>query len=181
MSYQQVCDKHGGKSPQALAKANERMFEKRVRGLISGYVSEPVTDPVSELMRLAGDAKRWYQVLEDVVDSLGDRMRYTDAKGSENLRAEIAVYERAMDRLMQLLSTMARLNLAERAVRIDEAKAKLLIELVSTAMRRTNIPPTAQAEVWAVLRELIAAQQASDPLVIEVQASGEQDLADSLG
>jgi hypothetical protein len=74
--------------------------------------------------------------------------------------ALVSIFEQAQDRSARVLSDLAKLGIADRAVRIEEAKAALLIEMVTTAMKRTNIPPTSQAEVWAVLRELIAARQA---------------------
>lgn len=58
-----------------------------------------------------------------------DEWRY-GALGGEQLRAEVAVYERAMDRAGRLLVDINRLGLEERQVRIAEQQGALLAKVI---------------------------------------------------
>jgi len=58
-----------------------------------------------------------------------EEWRYTHGSG-EQLRSEVAVVERAMDRAANVLTMIAKLNLDERLVRLEEAKAALVEKLI---------------------------------------------------
>lgn len=89
-----------------------------------------VDDPLTELKKLAGQVVAWKDALSDKVNEL-TAIRFTDDKGSEQLRSEIALFERAMDRCASVLSVMAKLNIDERLAAVNEQQ----VELVATALQ----------------------------------------------
>ena len=87
MVGQAVCRMHGGMSPQALAAAQRRLVEQRARAVLGelGEDVEPVTDPLSALENIAGQAVTLVDALKGVVAQLGS-IRYESAQGLEQLR-----------------------------------------------------------------------------------------------
>src|SRR5580692_7153568 len=99
------CSNHAGSTPTGrLAALNER-----AERLLYQRDAAPVTDPLSALQRLAGRAAAWEDIIGEKVNELHS-LRYS-TEGGEQLRAEIAVMERAMDRLGKLLVDIAKLNI----------------------------------------------------------------------
>lgn len=83
----------------------------------------PLDDPIDALARLASEAGAWKDALAGRVNALLAIRYQADGPGTEQLRAEVALYERAMDRTARLCETLAKLNLGERAQALDERVA----------------------------------------------------------
>lgn len=94
---------------------------------------DPVEDPVTELKKLAGRVLEFEKIVSELCDA-AQTWRY-ESKSGEQLRAEIGLYERAMDRCAQILTMLAKLQLDERLVYIEEAKAALVEQLVLNVFR----------------------------------------------
>lgn len=124
-----VCKKHGANAPQVAAAAEQRQQEAAaevvVRRLLDDPDAAPIRDPVAQLQRLAGRVANAVDVIGERVNAL-ERIRHESVSGSEQLRAEVAVWERLLGRLQSLLVDMERLNLGERAAQLEEDKAQLL-------------------------------------------------------
>lgn len=121
-----VCRMHGGSSPQARKAANRRMARAAVERSLADVEVIPVGDPLEALADLAAEAVAWKGHLADVVAELRDQYRFTDQKGSENLDARVALFERAMDRCHKFLSDWVRLGFEERKAQLDDARALLV-------------------------------------------------------
>lgn len=121
---------HGGKTPAARSAASRRLAEDKVRRSLDEIEVREVENPLLELQRLTGEVVAWKDALATHVASLVDAYRFTDEKGSEQLRAEVALYERALDRAGKFLEMWARLGLdamlAEMQVRVTEGQVKAL-------------------------------------------------------
>lgn len=156
----QVCNSHGGRSPQARRKAQERLAEARARAELDRWSPEdpePLADPYEALLRLAAQADQWRQFLAGRVAELQDGMRYGHRAG-EQLRAEITLFGQAMDRTAKILESIARLNIAERQVRVREAEVLLMAEGIRAILGDLDLDPR-QRQLAAVavprrLREL---------------------------
>lgn len=130
-----VCGAHGGLAPQVRAKARERAAEAQVARWAARQTVEPVTDPLGLLARVGGLAVLWMERTEQLMADLDPaRWRYEDDKGGEQLRSEIALFERAMDRCHKHLREIAQLNIEERLVRVTEAQAKALLVVLLAAI-----------------------------------------------
>jgi hypothetical protein len=141
MKGQRVCGKHGGKAPQALAKAAERVVEDEVRKMLpESFESHP--DPLGALLRLVSEAEAFKDALRTRVNDLNDRLRYQSQIGTEQLRAEVSVYERSLDRVGRLLIDLARLDLDARMVRVSEREVDLLEQAWSATIRDPELALT---------------------------------------
>lgn len=128
------CRIHGGSAPQTRAKAARRLAEGRIRKAIDKVEVREVVDPIGELMRLAGEVVTWKDVMASHVAFLREDYRYDGDRAGEQLRAEVALYERAIDRTDKVLSNIAKLNLEERLVHVSELQAAKVASIIKRAV-----------------------------------------------
>jgi hypothetical protein len=140
-----VCSAHGAQAPQVKAKAAEAVIEARLERLMYRHQAEPFGDPIEALQRLIGRAMSWEAAIGDRVNEL-TAIRFTDEHGAEQIRAEVAVLERAMDRCGKLLVDIAKLNLEERLARVTELQAQMAMDALSAAMREIGLTPEQQKD-----------------------------------
>lgn len=87
MRGQEVCHRHGGKSPQALAAAERRLereaAERRARRLVEGRLGGEVDiDPMSALMAMVRESAANVEVWRDIVADLAPRGRAGNLTGA---------------------------------------------------------------------------------------------------
>ena len=156
------CRKHFGNAPNVIKAAENERVEQQARRALEGITDfEAVTDPVERLQLLAGRAEKFMEILGDRVAEL-ESMRYQTEMGGEQLRAEIAVYERAMINAGRLLVDLAKLNLDERAQRISEQTARLVNGIILGALADAGLTEEMREAVRpAIARRLRLAAVAS--------------------
>lgn len=140
---------HGGKAPQTLRKAAQRSAEhaaeQKARAALAKLDVQPVTDPLTELQTLAGQVVAWKNAIAERVNTL-TAIRFEDRRGAEQLRSEVALFERAMDRCTSVLTAMAKLDLDERLVALDERRAELVFAALSAGLAEMGLDPAQQRE-----------------------------------
>jgi hypothetical protein len=122
------CSNHAGATRTGRVAA----LNERAERFLYQADAPPVTDPLSALQRLAGRAAAWEDIIGEKVNELHS-LRYS-TEGGEQLRAEIAVMERAMDRLGKLLVDIAKLNIEGRLATVREATAQMLEQALAAAL-----------------------------------------------
>lgn len=158
------CRLHGGNTRTQTVAAERQIAERRARQLLGelGQVA-PVTDPAGELQLLAGEIVGMKNAAAALVAGL-DEPRYRGANGTEQLRAEIVVYERSLDRAARVLGDMVKLGLEERQVRLAEEHGALIAQAIRAILADLQLTPEQQARVSEVvprhLRALVAAEAA---------------------
>lgn len=148
-----VCKTHGGSTKHIKAAAKRRLAVAKADAKLRELEYEPVEDPVSELADIAGQAKALMEWAGARVADLQNALTYTDAHDVDQLKAEVGVYERAMDRTAKLVEACARLGLDERRVALEEGQAELAVAALRLAVQRAGLAePQRQAviDAWSV-------------------------------
>jgi hypothetical protein len=138
---QDKCRMHLGRKAQPVI-AEARLQEQAER-LLYQRDAAPVTDPLSALQRLAGRAAAWEDIIGEKVNEMRS-IRYS-TEGGEQLRSEIVVMERAMDRLGKLLVDIAKLNIEERLAVIRRRTADMLELALTQALQKSGADLDGQA------------------------------------
>lgn len=124
---------------------------------INGGALAPLEDPVGALLRLASEISGFKDFMASrVVELREQEWRFTDHRGAEQLRAEIALYERALDRTARVLVEINKLGLEERALRNAERVAERQGEQIAVVIKR--ILAAFQDRVTYALDEAAAGQ-----------------------
>lgn len=151
------CRLHGGNTGGQKIKAAKIQADQEVRKVLAELDVAPVDDPLTALAQLAGQVVTWQKATAVLVNRLGDQVRYEGVAGGEQLRAEVALYERAMDRANAVLSTIARLDIDGRLARIEETKAQLLMDAVQAGLAAIGVTGEQAATVKQVMARKLRA------------------------
>lgn len=142
-----------------MRAAETRALEREIANTVERLDGKAVDNPLTELAALAGRARTWMDLMEVRVQKLlaaddtegGDSggIRYRGGAG-EQLRAEVALYERAMDRLGKFLTDYGRLGIDERLAKIEQSKADAIIAAIDAALTHAGVTGELAAEAKKV-------------------------------
>lgn len=113
-------------------------LQQQARAELARLDLPPVEDPLSELASVCAQVLGWKDQLAAKVNALSS-LRYEGEGSGEQLRAEVALWERALDRCERFLTAMARLNIDERLTKISEARAEAILAVFTAALDRAGI------------------------------------------
>lgn len=152
-----VCASHGGKSPRMLAAAERNLAEaeavREVTRLSDARGPLTLPEVYQEMLKAAGIAVAWRDLLEAKVSNLEDYGTATG--GAVQVRADVQLFERAMDRTGKVLELIARLDLDSRLVHITEEMGQQIYRATHTAMVEADLTPEQEARFRAAItREL---------------------------
>lgn len=99
---------------------------------------EPVLDPFAALDDIASDAMALVEVMRRKVSRLDD-VGYSSSMGLEQVKAELQVYLSALTRAESVLSKIVSLGLDTRRVRLEEAKAALVVGAVEKVLSHKEV------------------------------------------
>jgi hypothetical protein len=138
-----VCRFHGGAAPQVQAKAAVRLIEHEVRETLERLgAPEPLGHPVEELLALGAEAREWLRILRERVSDLeGEGLSAWDQHGTDQARAVVGLYERAIDRTAGILTSLVKLDLGERMVRLKEDQARIMFACFMTVLKELALSP----------------------------------------
>jgi hypothetical protein len=119
--------------PNVAKAAHEQKLDEQAARELARLNVPPVTDPLTELARLAGQAVAWKDSMAAKVNELSG-IRYSTETDGEQLRAEIVLCERALDRCITTLGAMAKLNIEEWLAGIRRQTADMLERALEAAL-----------------------------------------------
>lgn len=157
------CRIHGGKSPQAMAKAQRRVAEAAALKAVATYGLAVDTNPVDALL----DEVRWTaghvawlreRVQEVEQDALVwgrtkvDDMRATEFAGVNTTEAAVPniwldLYQRERKHLVDVCKAAIAANIDERRVRLAERQGELLVNVIQAILRDLALTPEQNARV----------------------------------
>ena len=174
------CRSHLGRPPEVvraeyLAQRQARILFDDARRTARRYGAEGI-DVLGELLALAEEALVWKRACQQLLGQL-EEIRYR-ADGGEQLRAEVSLYTGAIERAAKILTDLARLNVAERALeqrrRLSDAQGEAVVAVVSGALHALGHDPQELAVRAAVARELRRLADADDAQAAAQAAAGVQ-------
>jgi P27 family predicted phage terminase small subunit len=134
------CKLHGGCAPSSVTAGVTAQAEK----LLYQRDAPPVTNPLEALQRLAGRALALEEVIGEKVNELKG-LRYESGGGGEQIRGELQLLERSMDRAGKLLVDIAKLNIEEKLAGVRAATAQMLEEALALALQKSGADVSGQA------------------------------------
>jgi len=113
-------------------------------------IFDRVADILDKTTKFADDAERRYNILRD------DELRYYDKAGAEQLRSEVAVYERALDRQVRALTQVAKLNIEASAINVNNVVRQLITQTVMRVFVRMGLSAEQTKQARILLAEEFA-------------------------
>lgn len=121
-----VCKFHGA-TGKAIAIGKQRVAEHKAEQAAVAILERrgvpPLGDPLEELERSIGETVALKDVAAQKVAELTE-WRYTSGQGTEQLRGELAFYERLLDRTTKALIEHQKLGLQERRIQLSALQAQ---------------------------------------------------------
>ena len=164
------CKNHGANGGSVHAKraanavVNGRITDRMVAimGDHGEALMQPsqIGDPLSELLDVAAEIRTWKEIMRGVVSDLLSRkeIRYTHRSYGEQMRAEVLLYERALERLAAILVQIGKLGIERKLAMIQQQQVDMVDRALSAALTASGLDLVAQQEARAVLaRELTKA------------------------
>lgn len=149
-----VCTSHGAAAPQVKSAAARRAAENEIRAALRDRKladAAPVTDPFTELERLAGEVVLWKDKLGALVDELSEERYTVDSVFGETISAKIKLFRAAIQDCAAVLSVMAKLNIDERRLKVDEMTSQIVLRALDEGLKAAGVggPAALQAKVVA--------------------------------
>jgi hypothetical protein len=164
------CNVHGATIGGTRGKGTARkVVEGRVTDRLVAIMGEhgdrllnpgPAPDPLTGLLQLADEMNEWRLIMRDVVAYLLDRDRIRSAhdRVGEQLRAEVLLYERAIERLAQLWERIIKLGIEARMAKIEDIQVQAIETALDTALAASGLGLVEREKARGALRrELVKA------------------------
>lgn len=145
-----ICDSHGANAA-VRAKAAERRLTAQIgadaKAILGQRALEGIEDPLDLLARVAAETAAFREAVANRMNALGGQIRYASDQGTEQLRSEVVLYERATDRCIKVLDVLAKSNIEERRLARDERLLDQVEALVRAALTRLALTPAQWEQV----------------------------------
>lgn len=150
------CKLHGGSTPNHEKAGQQQLLELEARtafGRLSDH-SNPVTDPLSALSALAGHVTAWMEFLAGRISAL-EQLAWEGEFTGEQIKGEIVLFERSMDRCSHVLTAMARLNIDQRLAKVSERQVEIVTAAITASLAELGLNAEQQREARSgVVRHL---------------------------
>jgi hypothetical protein len=116
----------------------------------------PLGDPLDELLALAAEISAFRKILRDRIAQLEmHEWRYAHHRAGEQIRTEIVLYERALDRDAKILVSIAKLRIREHKLELDRELVAVIQRALGMALEASGLDLVGQQKAREILgREL---------------------------
>lgn len=115
----------------AVLKDTDNLLSKIDLSALTEY--SPITNPYEELYRLAGQTIKWKDILAERVADL-EYLGYGTEHTGEQVKADVQLFTQALAEARQILVAISKLDVEERMVRIAEAQALMIAEILGRVL-----------------------------------------------
>lgn len=163
------CKVHGANAGSAMSKrAAENVIEGEVQERFAEIMAadgdklirpEHIADPLGELLWVCSEMKVFKNILRDRVSTI-DAANWGSLSRAEEVqvRAEVILYERALERLANCLIAIIKLGIEDRLATIEKKQVQQIEQALVLALEASGSDLDGQARARKVLiRELVAA------------------------
>lgn len=163
---QLVCHDHSRQNPDpkvAPARQVRARMDNRLAAILAEHGerlldSEPLSNPLEDMLELGGELKAFKNILRQYVAVMDMRTwRYASSRAGEQIRAELLLYERALDRLARHLYNISKLNIRAWLAQIEQDKVNALVRALDAALQEAGIPLDKQAAARKTLERHLRA------------------------
>jgi hypothetical protein len=168
-----VCRLHGGAAPQVQARIVRDDAEARMRRQLAKLgQAEPIGDPLTALQQLAGESWQWKAFLAERVKEL-DQLGYAGVAG-EQIKAVVSLYQTALTTTASMLLGIARADIDERLVAIEQKQAKTVLDGVHAVLDWLGVPAEHRREAVKIVAGRLRedAGQAPRPAAVPLNLAG---------
>jgi hypothetical protein len=118
----------------------------------------PVENPLEDLLAVAGEIREFKNILREIISRIDPTgYRYRSDKAGEQVRAELLLYERGLDRYATLLVQITRLNIEERLAAVREKMAQAIEHALTMSLEASGLDLEGQDKARKVLRRELKA------------------------
>jgi hypothetical protein len=157
MHGQLVCWSHGGANPKARAAATVRVLS--LKTIEDAEPMANIGEVYNELLAIAGITRQWRKILTERVAQLEELDQWGGDAGRQ-IKVDVIVFERALERSAKIAEMIVRLNLEERKQALDEQLAGQVAAVVRAILLDLELTPEQERQAAIVaparLRELTA-------------------------
>jgi hypothetical protein len=101
-----------------------------------------IGNPLDELMMLASEIGEGKEILRHMVSTMykEGKIRYIHGQAGEQIRVELLLYERALERFATILINISKLKIDERLAGIRKQTADMLERAIEAAFEESGVP-----------------------------------------
>ncbi|MGW5477701.1 hypothetical protein [Streptomyces sp. NPDC004008] len=171
MKGQHVCQMHGGKAPQNLAKAKERMTEDRARALVETYgrrVETTATEALLDEVQWTAGHVAWLrervQEIEGAPSGADSEHPLVWGKTKEKMGGQdfgtteeavpnvwLRLYQQERDHLVKVCSAAIKAGIEERRIQLAEQQGALVAQAIRAILGDLQLTAEQQARVPEVV------------------------------
>lgn len=117
------------------------LLHRKIAELTDLTEYSPITNPYEELYRLAGQTIKWKDILAERVANL-EYLGYGTEHTGEQVKAEVQLFTAALAEARTILVSISKLDVEERMVRIAEAQAMMIAEVLGRVLDSLGMDET---------------------------------------
>jgi hypothetical protein len=170
-SAEGYCPRHVAENHQASQRRTKGAFvEEAMEEQLAEVMTEhgqrlasppAIGDPLEALLKLADQVVELCAIMRDRVSELNmDQWRYAHNRVGEQIRTEVYLYERALDRAGKMLVSIAKLRIAEHKVQLDAEMAAIIERALGLALEASGLDLVAQHKARETLSRELASYTA---------------------